>query len=134
MAPVNTSPVPPVAMPGLPVSLTNTLDPSVTSVRATVGKDLFAIGVMAGWGWDDYSSEASMRVTDGVGGFASVSGPLDATRHLYFVGASKQMGVLSWISVEGGWARGFEPVASYLGDFDPTEGSVFASLTLLFRL
>ncbi len=111
-----------------------TLDPSVTSVRATVGKDLFAIGVMAGWGWDDYSSEASVRVTDGVGGFALVSERLDATRHLYFVGAAKQVGVLSWISVEVGWARGFEPVASYSGSFDPTGASVFASLALLFKL
>ena len=109
------------------------VDPSVTSLRATVGKDLFAVEVMAGFGWDDYSTDASWGVLDGVGGVATGGGPIDATRRLYFVSAARSFNIVFSLSVEGGIAQGFDPVAGYAGAaFDPTEGSFFGSFA--FRL
>jgi hypothetical protein len=110
------------------------LDPSVTSLRATVGKDLFAFGVLAGVGWDDYSSETAVRVTDGAAGFVAVSETLEASRASYFVGLSKQLGVLSWISAEVGWARGFTPVTIGSASSPDRGTTVFGSLAILFKL
>jgi len=110
------------------------LDPGITSLRATVGKDLFAFGVLLGVGWDDFSAETTVRVTDGAAGFASASSSIDASRRLYFLGLSRQLGVLSWISLEAGWAQGLDPVA--IGtSASPDRGSVlFGSLSLLFKI
>jgi hypothetical protein len=110
------------------------VDPAVTAVRATVGKDLFAFGVMAGVGWDDYSSDTSVSASDGAGGFVSASGSLDASRRSYFAGVSKQLGVLSWVSAQVGWFNGFAPV-SVSGTSSQERGrSVYGSLTLLLKL
>jgi hypothetical protein len=110
------------------------IDPGITSLRATVGKDLFAFGVLAGIGWDDYSSDTMLRVGDGGGGFVSSSGTVDASRTSYFLGLSRQLGVLSWISAEVGWARGFDPVALG-GASSPDRGTtLFGSLALLLKL
>jgi hypothetical protein len=112
-----------------------TVDPSVTALRVTVSKDLYAFGVMAGMGWDDFSSDTRMRVTNGVGGVAPASGSLDGRRRLYFASVSKQLGVLAWMTLEGGWADGFDPVTGYVGTgFDPTKRSPFGSFTLLLKL
>jgi hypothetical protein len=110
------------------------IDPAVNSVRATVGKDLFAFGVLAGVGWDDFSSRIDVRVSDGAGGLTDGGGRVEGSRRLYFLGFSKQIGVLSWISAEAGWARGFDPV-SLGGASSPDRGStLFGSLALLFKL
>ena len=109
------------------------VDPSVTSLRMTVGKDLFAVEVLAGFGWDDYSADATWGVSDGVGGVVTGAGSIDASRRLYFVSAARSFSIVFSLSVEGGIARGFDPVAGYTGAaFDPTEGSLFGSFA--FRL
>ena len=111
------------------------LDPSVTSVRATASKDLFAFGVLVGFGWDDFSSRADLRVADGLGGVASATGSIDGLRRLYFASVSSQLGVLAWLTVEGGWADGFDPVAGYTGTgFDPQSRSLFGSVSILLKL
>lgn len=110
------------------------VDPAVTSVRATVGKDLFAFGVLAGIGWDDLSSDSSVRATEGGSVAALASGSLEANRRTYFVGLSKQIGVLSWISVEVGWVAGLDAV-SYGGTISPVaDRTVYGSLALLLKL
>ena len=53
-----------------------TVDPSVTSFRATVGKDLFAVEWLAGFGWDDFSGDATVRAADGFGSSVSHTGCL----------------------------------------------------------
>jgi hypothetical protein len=111
------------------------VDPAVTSIRATVSKDLFAFGVLAGLGWDDMSADTELRVTDGTTGVVPVSGSLDGTRRLYFASITKQLGILAWVTLEGGWADGLDPVAGYAGTgYDPETGSMFGSLTLLLKL
>jgi hypothetical protein len=110
------------------------LDPAVTSVRATVGKDLFAFGVMGGVGWDHYSSETSVVASDGFGGFVSTSGSLHASRRTYFVGLSKQLAVLSWVSAEVGWTDGFDPV-TVSGATSLERGStLYGNVALLLKL
>ncbi|HET9947957.1 MAG TPA: hypothetical protein VFQ22_03415 [Longimicrobiales bacterium] len=105
------------------------VDAGVTSLRATVGKDLFAFGILAGVGWDDLGGDVELDV-DG----ASVAGELDASRRLYFVGVSRQLGVLSWMVFELGWAEGFDAVRSG-GAIAPGTGTRwFGSAALLFRL
>lgn len=111
------------------------VDPAVTSIRATVSKDLFAFGVLAGMGWDLYSADTQLRVTDGATGVVPVNGSLDGTRRLYFGSVSRQLGILAWLTIEGGWAQGYDPVAGYLGTgHDPEEGALFGSVTLLLKL
>lgn len=106
-----------------------TLDPSLTSVRATVGKDLLSVGVLAGVGWDFHGGEAQVEL--GSGPTAAVE-DFDADRMLLFGGAALDFLVLQ-LSGEVGWAQGFDEVRSYRNvPFDLTAGSVFASLA--FRL
>lgn len=110
------------------------IDPTVTSVKATVGKDLFAFGVMVGVGWDDYSAETSLVASDGAGGFVSTGRSLDASRRSYFAGLSKQIAVVSWVSGEIGWVDGFDPV-SVSGATSPGRGStLYARLALMLKL
>lgn len=111
------------------------LDPSVTSLRITASKDLFAFGVLAGLGWDDFSSNADMRVWDGLGGVATASGSIDGRRRVYFASLSRQLGILAWLTVEGGWADGFDPVGGYTGTgFNPESSSLFGSVSVLLKL
>ncbi len=106
-----------------------TLDPSLTSIRATVGKDLLSVGVLAGVGWDLHGGEAAVEL--GSGPTVSVQ-DFDADRMLLFGGASLNFLVLQ-LSGEVGWAQGFDEVRSYRNvPYDVTEGSIFASLA--FRL
>lgn len=109
-------------------------DPSVRSLRVTVSKDLFALGVLAGVGWDDIASDTALRVSDGGAGSALSDGSLDASRKLYFVSVTKQLGVLTWMTVEGGWATGFDTLAGYTGGFDPEGSTRFVSVSLLLKL
>jgi len=111
------------------------VDPSVTSLRFSVSKDLFAFGVLAGLGWDDFSSDVEMLVTDGVSGVAASSGSIEGRRRLYFASVSRQLGILAWLTLEGGWADGFDTVGGYVGTgFDPEARSLFGSVSLLLKL
>lgn len=101
----------------------------VTSLRATVGKDLFAVEWMAGVGWDDYDGDASLRVWDGLGGYATAAGEIDASRRLYFGSASMTFGIVLTLALEAGWADGFEAVPLYSGGHDPSAGTPFGSLS-----
>jgi hypothetical protein len=108
------------------------IDPAVTSLRATIGKDLFAVEVMAGIGWDEYSAEATARVGDGVGGFVTGSGDVGRGRLLYFGSVSMTVNIVFALAVEAGWARGLGTVAGYGGSFDTTAATPFGSFS--FRL
>lgn len=115
---------------GDPASVT--VDPGVTSVRVTVGKDLMGFGVLAGWGWDDASTDAVLAVA-GVGPEpATVTGPVDVSRSLYFGGLSMNF-LLLQLSLEGGWAEGYSDLpGGSPSSFDPEHGSAFGSLALRF--
>lgn len=110
------------------------VDPSVTSLRATVGKDLFAVEVMAGLGWDDYSADTELRVFDDAGGTVVTTGELSDSRMLYFGSASMTFGIVLSLSVEAGWAEGFAPVESFTGSYDPAGGTFFGWLSARLTL
>jgi hypothetical protein len=110
------------------------LDPAVNSLRATVSKDLFAFGVMAGVGWDDLTAETTVRATNGVGGFTSSTGSVNASRRTYFLGVSKQIAVLAWASAELGWVSGFAPVTAGSGSSPDTGRTFYGSVALLLKL
>lgn len=109
-------------------------DPSVNSLRVTVSKDLFAFGVLAGVGWDGFSSDTALRVTDGASGSALSQGDIEASRKLYFASVTKQLGILAWLTIEGGWAGGLDPVTGYSGGFDPEGSTLFGSVSILLKL
>ena len=101
----------------------------MTSVRATVGKDVLAVGLLLGVGWDQYGGDARVGLP---GGAEAATDDFDATRPLVFGGASLNFLVLQ-LSGEIGWAGGFDEVASYRNvPYDLTAGTVFGSLA--FRL
>jgi hypothetical protein len=102
--------------------------PGITSLRATVGKDLFAFGVLAGVGW------TTLQATNGAGGFTQRAADVEASRRTYFAGLSKQLGVLSWISAEVGWVQGFEPVAGGVSSSPDPGSQLYGSLALVLRL
>lgn len=104
------------------------VDPTVTSYRLAVGKDLFAVGLLLGVGWDAYSTDARIRVTDASAGIFATEATVRARRPLFFGGTSLNLLILQ-LSAELGWAKGFSAPSGYEGAaFDPGRGSVFGSL------
>jgi len=113
-----------------------TIGSSITSHRVTIGKDLFALGFAAGIAWNDMSSDPSLRVTNGQGAFVPVDGLLESTKATYFIGVSKQLGVLSWMSAEFGFVPNFGSVnlLPVPENLFLAEGIVFGSLGVLLKL
>jgi hypothetical protein len=106
-----------------------TLDPSVTSLRAVLGKDLVALGFVAGVGWDRYTSDGLISVS-GSGGTArqAEADGFSSDRMLAFGGLSLSLLVLQ-ISAEGGLAKGFEAVSGRpASGYDPEDASLFLSI------
>lgn len=107
------------------------LSPAVTSLRATVGKDLLSVGVLAGVGEDWYSGRATLQVREPSGDVVSASdNHYGHHRALVFGGASMNFLILQ-VSTEVGWARGFSAVAGQEGStFNPRAGTLYGSLAL----
>lgn len=113
-------------------------DVRVTSYRATVGKNLFAVGLLGGFGWDRVSGDVQIdgRFQGGNGPVLSGtgSGEMSADRRLYFV--SGWFGFLVYqVSGELGYVEGSkDPFVQRLGSYDPSERSFFASLAFRITL
>ena len=109
------------------------VDPTVTSIRATVGKDLLSVGVLLGMGWDRLGGSATVLagLEDGAVVQASTAS-FENRRTLIFGGASMNFLVLQ-LSAEAGLARGFGAVNGYRGTpFDADRTTAYGSLA--FRL
>lgn len=109
-----------------------TFKPTVTSVRAVGGKDLLAVGVLGGWGWERYSGSTTLSVRQAIGGLVRTgqasSGGFTSDRQLYFGGLSYTFLVLQ-VSAEVGYATGWaDTLGRTAGGNDPTKGSVFGSV------
>lgn len=115
---------------GAPASLR--MKSSVTSVRALVGKDLSAAGVLVGAGWDRSSGEATLEGAaspEGRRGSVQLDGP-PVDRLLFFGAVSRTWQVIH-VTAEFGWAAGFDQAADPATmPFDPGAGSIFGSLSL----
>lgn len=104
---------------------------ATTSLRATVGRELMALGIQAGLGWDRATADGSARPTGGAGEVAFDG--FSADRVLFFGGVTAtwlitqfhgELAYLSGYEAREGGAAG--------GVYDPTAGSLLATLT--FRL
>lgn len=104
------------------------IEPSVTSARVTIGKDLSLLGLMGGAGLDSYNSQVKLSVLSQGNDLAEVAAPLILRRPVLFSSISLSLLILQ-LSTEFGWAWGLPMLEGYsLGPFDPTRGSVFLSL------
>ncbi len=81
-----------------------TVDPTVTSIRATVGKDLLAVGVLLGMGWDRYSGSADIVAATDAAPITIGDGSFKSSRRLWFAGAAMNFLVLQ-LSAEVGMGR-----------------------------
>ena len=107
-------------------------DISATSVRATIGKDLFALSLLVGAGLDWQGGDFSVRVADPgvVGGQAYAEARGTSTRRtVYYAGASLTRLVFQF-SLEAGWASGLDDLPGYQGGYDPGGIAEFASLAI----
>jgi hypothetical protein len=105
-------------------------DISTTSVRAIIGKDFFTLAVLAGFGWNWDHGEMRVQVPDptipGGQGIGFVD-DLTTRRSVYFGGVSITR--LVWtLSLEGGWAGGYDGLAGYPGMYDPGAITPFVSV------
>ncbi len=102
-------------------------DFGVSSLRATLGKNWFVLGLMGGVGWDRYQGDARVSVAGRARDPGSVSGHLVSERILYFVGGWFNV-LISRISLELGVAEGVTPPADQRGGrYDPAARGWFAS-------
>ena len=105
-------------------------DISTSSVRATVGKDFFTLAVLGGVGWDWDRGDMGIRMPDpavlGVQGTGLLDG-LTTRRTVYFAGVSITRLVFQ-LSLEGGWAGGYDGLAGYAGAYDAGARMPFISV------
>lgn len=105
--------------------------PTVTSLRASVGKDLLALGISGGIGWERVESDGRFSPPTAPGGTPTLVAfeGFRTDRTLFFGGVTATFLVLQ-VHGEVGYAAGFEPVEGRPTDaFDPSAGSVFFSLS-----
>ena len=105
------------------------VDPGVSSIRATVGKDVFAVEWLAGFGWDDFGGDVAVTASDGAAGSVELAGAVDGSRRIWFASASRTFSIVLNVALEAGWAEGFDPIASYAGDYDPTARVLFGGVS-----
>lgn len=110
------------------------VEPSTTSIRATIGKDIHAVELLAGMGWEEYIGASTLEVNDGFGGRGSALGDMSGSRRLYFGSAAMTFSILLTLSLEGGWAEGFESIPGYSGEYDPAGGAAFGSASIRLTL
>jgi hypothetical protein len=105
-------------------------DATVTSIRATAGKDFLAFGVLGGWGWERYAGRTAVAVRSPIGVDGSAeSDEYSSDRSLLFGGLSYTFLVLQ-LAVEGGVATGWDEAAGRVApNYDPTGGTLFGSVS-----
>jgi hypothetical protein len=104
--------------------------PTVTSLRATASKDLLALGVLGGWGWDRYAGRSSLVVRRSIAGIGQTaqasSDDFHTDRQVIFGSLAYTILVLQ-LSAEGGWAQGFSGFSASSG-FKARSSSFFGSV------
>ena len=107
---------------------------TVSSLRATAGKNWFVIGIMGGVGWDRYEGDVQLSVPRGAGDPGSINGSVASERVLYFVSGWFNF-LLTRLSVEVGVAEGVEdPFTGRSGGYDPAGATWFASAAFRITL
>ena len=134
-------------MPGLTASLTRVYGQTIvwgglgahgaeveagvrtTSFRATLGKDAFGIALLVGAGADWQAGDFTIRALDpGTGGHVEQGADGLVTRREVFYGGASLTHLVYRLSLEAGWATGFDELPGHGGDYDPTAPTPFANL------
>lgn len=112
-------------------------DLTTTSVRGVVGKNFLVVGLLAGAGYDRYTSDVRLEAASPADRTQRGSASLDdfaSERLLFFGGASLSFLVIQ-LSAEGGWARGLDPVPGRgPSEYDPEGASLFLNVALRLTL
>jgi hypothetical protein len=110
------------------------------SARLTIGKRVGPVGLLAGGGWDRFSTTHGSITYHGSGGFEPVGGTVGVdvqdSRWSAFVNLSKSLLIGSAVA-EAGWMSGGDAVPNYApgsGGYDPGQGTFFGSVALRFQL
>lgn len=107
---------------------------TVSSLRATAGKNWFVVGLMGGVGWDRYEGDVQLSVPRGPGDPGSVSGSVASERVLYFLSGWFSF-LLTRLSLEVGLAEGVgDPFENRTGAFKPSGATWFASTSFRITL
>ncbi|MGD2069780.1 MAG: hypothetical protein PVI57_14000 [Gemmatimonadota bacterium] len=103
-------------------------DNTVTSLRAVIGKELFAVGFLAGVGWERYGGDVVIQASaPATPDQLITTEDFHAERALVFGGLSWNFLVLQ-LSAEAGWAGGFNAIPDRAAGFDPTRGAFFGAV------
>ncbi|MCY4400465.1 MAG: hypothetical protein OXE96_14165 [Gemmatimonadetes bacterium] len=109
-------------------------DLTVSSLRATLGKNWFVLGLMGGVGWDRYEGDARLTVSRGSGDPGTIDGLVTSERLVYFVGGWFNF-LVSQLSLEIGVAEGAtDPFADRRAAYDPALASWFAAAAFRITL
>ena len=104
------------------------INPSISSLRLTIGKSISSLGLMAGAGLDSHNSEVTLIVLPQDTDPTEVNAPLIIRRPVLFSGVSLSLLILQ-LSTEIGWAFGPSMLEKHaLGPIDFKQGSGFLSL------
>ena len=108
---------------------------TATSLRATLGKNWFVLGIMAGAGWDRYEGRVRISAAQGeTAEAASANERVRTDRSLLFAAAWYSF-LVSRLSLEAGVAQGVpDPFPDRVGDFDPAGRTWFASAAVRVTL
>ncbi len=107
---------------------------TVSSLRATAGKNWFVIGIMGGVGWDRYEGDVRLSVPRGTGDPGPINHAVASERVLYFVSGWFNF-LLTRLSVEVGVAEGVEdPFTGRSGGYDPAGATWFAAAAFRITL
>lgn len=110
------------------------MDVTVSSLRATVGKNWFVLGLLAGAGWDRYEGDADLTLARADGNTDSATGRVRSERSLYFLGGWFNF-LITQVSLEVGMAEGVrDPFTGRGGGYDPAARDWFASAALRITL
>ncbi len=104
------------------------INPSISSLRLTIGKSISSLGLMAGAGLDSHNSEVTLMVLPQDSDPTEFNAPLVIRRPVLFSGVSLSLLILQ-LSTEIGWAFGPSMLEGRaLGPIDLKQGSGFLSL------
>lgn len=107
---------------------------TVSSLRATAGKNWFVIGIMGGVGWDRYEGDVRLSVPRGAGDPGSINGSVASERVLYFASGWFNF-LLTRLSLEVGMAEGVgDPFTGRSAGYDPAATTWFASAAFRITL
>ena len=105
---------------------------STTSLRASIGKDLFVFAFLLGTGLDWQRGDLSILVSDpGVPGEPGIVAGQNLTtrRPVYYMGLSLTR-LFFQFSLEAGWIGGFNDLVDYKGEYSPDSTTKFLDLSL----